>query len=146
MAVDRLGPVLALAEGEKDCWRWDAFFTPSGSAHQTFARNGFWHGAAGARNRHVSAVALLPDTELWKLRNENRQPILAVNPWARHRLPDALRTLPRFEPDNDLWVFRDGERAIADIGRPLSRKPRVANGPIAAIDWQFCDDAPTQFL
>ena len=26
----------------------------------------------------------------------------------RHRLPDALRTLPRFEPDNDLWVFREG--------------------------------------
>jgi len=89
-------------------------FKSGGVAHQTFARNGFWHGAAGARNRHVSAVVLLPDTELWKLRNENRQPTLAINPWARHRLPDKLRALPRFEPDNDLWVFRQGER-FADI-------------------------------
>jgi hypothetical protein len=84
-------------------------FRSGGSAHQTFARNGFWHGAAGARNRPVSAVVLLPDTELWKLRNENRQPTLAINPWARHRLPDKLRALPRFESDNDLWVFREGE-------------------------------------
>jgi hypothetical protein len=89
-------------------------FRSGGRAHQTFARNGFWHGAAGARNRHVSGVVLLPDTELWKLRNQNRQPTLAVNPWARHRLPESLRKLSRFEPDNDLWVFRDGE-LFADI-------------------------------
>jgi hypothetical protein len=89
-------------------------FRGGGSAHQTFARNGFWHGAAGARNRHVSGVVLLPDTELWKLRNENRQPTLAVNPWARRPVPDTMRRLPRFEPDNDLWVFREGER-FADI-------------------------------
>ena len=68
----------------------------NGAAHLTFARNGFWHGQ-GARNRHVSGVILFPDTELWKLRNENRQPTLAVNPWARHRLPDTLRVLRRFE-------------------------------------------------
>lgn len=89
-------------------------FRSGGSAHQTFARNGFWHGRAGARNRHVSAVMLLPDTGLWKLRNGNRQPTLAVNPYARHGLPDALRALPRFEPDNDLWVFREGTR-FADV-------------------------------
>jgi hypothetical protein len=89
-------------------------FRSGGSSHQTFARNGFWHGTAGARNRHVSAVVLLPDTELWKLRNEKRQPTLAANPWARHRLPDALRKLPRFEPNNDLWIFHEGER-FADI-------------------------------
>jgi hypothetical protein len=64
-------------------------FRSGGSAHQTFARNGLWHGAAGARNRHVSAVVLHPDTELWKLRNENRQPTLAVTQWRgiRFRLP-----------------------------------------------------------
>jgi len=85
----------------------------NGAAHLTFARNGFWHGQ-GARNRHVSGVMLLPDTELWKLRNEKRQPTLAVNPWAKHRVPDALRVLRRFESDNDLWVFREGQ-LFADI-------------------------------
>ena len=109
-------------------------FRSGGSAHQTFARNGFWHGAAGARNRHVSAVVLLPDTELWKLRNENRQPTLAVNPWARHRLPDALRTLPRFEPDNDLWVFREGER-FADILKLPDPWPPEEAGRAGAQCW-----------
>jgi hypothetical protein len=86
----------------------------NGAAHRTFARNGLWHGNAGARNRQVSAVMLLPDTGLWKLRNENRQPTLAINPWARYPLPDGLRKLGRFESDNDLWVYRDGER-LADV-------------------------------
>jgi hypothetical protein len=106
-------------------------FKNGGSAHQTFAGNGFWHGTAGARNRHVSAVLLLPDTELWKLRNENRQPTLAINPWAQRPLSDALRTLPRFESDNDLWVFREGNRFADILELPDSWPPEEADSTAA---------------
>jgi hypothetical protein len=86
----------------------------NGEAHQTFARNGLWHGSAGARNRDVSAVLLLPQTGLWKLREDKWQPVLAINPWARFHLPEQLRALSRFDAVNDLWVFHDGTK-FADI-------------------------------
>jgi hypothetical protein len=85
-----------------------------GTAHVTRAKNGFWHGPNGPRNKHVSGVLLLPQTELWKLRDERWQPVLAINPWADRPLPDALRAINRFEADNGHWVFREGKR-LADI-------------------------------
>ena len=57
------------------------------------AKNGSWYGPKGPRNRHVSGVLLLPETGLWKLREEKWQPVLAVNPWAERPLPDALRKM-----------------------------------------------------
>jgi hypothetical protein len=90
----------------------------SGKAQITHAKNGFWHGAAGPRNRHVSAVLLLAGTDLWKLREEKRQPILAINPWAERPLPDALKVLRRFEADKDLWVLRDGKMLADLLGVP----------------------------
>jgi hypothetical protein len=87
-----------------------------GTALITRGKNGFWHGPNGPRNKHVSGILLLPETGLWKLREEKWQPVLAVNPWADHPLPDALREMNRFEADGDKWVFRDGKR-FADIIR-----------------------------
>ena len=75
-------------------------------------------GAEGPRNRHVSGVLLLPETGLWKLREEKRQPVLAVNPWAERQLPDALRRLRRFEADNGRWVLSEGERFANVVGLP----------------------------
>lgn len=80
----------------------------------THAKNGFWHGPDGPRNRHVSAVILLPETGLWKLREEKWQPLLAVNPWAERPLPDALKKMRRLEKDNGRWVLKEGER-FADL-------------------------------
>lgn len=51
---------------------------------------------------------------MWKLREEKWQPVLAVNPWAGHPLPDERREINRFEADDDKWMFRDGKR-FADI-------------------------------
>lgn len=45
-------------------------------AHISHAKNGFWHGPKGPRNQHVSAVLLLPETGLLKLREEEWQPVL----------------------------------------------------------------------
>lgn len=89
-----------------------------GNASVARARNGFWHGPQGPRNRHVSGVLLLPETGLWKLREEKWQPVLAVNPWAEHPLPDALRTMNRFEADGDRWVFKEGKRFGDIVGMP----------------------------
>jgi hypothetical protein len=91
----------------------------TGNAHHaTRAKNGFWHGPNGPRNQHVSGVLLLPETGLWKLREENWQPVLAVNPWAQQTLPAALRTMDRFEEDNGRWAFREGVRFADIIGVP----------------------------
>jgi Ribosomal protein L7/L12 dimerisation domain len=85
-----------------------------GTAHITHAKNGFWHGPNGPRSQHVSGVLLLPETGLWKLREEKWQPVLAVNPWAERPLPEALRTMRRFEAATGRWVFREG-KSFADI-------------------------------
>jgi hypothetical protein len=86
--------------------------------HAARAKNGFWHGPNGPRNRHVSGVLLLPETGLWRLREERWQPVLAVNPWAERPLPDPLRTMGRFEADNGHWEFRQGEWFANIIGLP----------------------------
>jgi hypothetical protein len=66
---------------------------------------------------------------LSKLREEKRQPILAINPWAERPLPDALKALRRFEADNDLWVLRD-DKILADVlGLPNPWPPdKMADG------------------
>lgn len=90
------------------------------------AKNGFWHGLNGPQNRHVSGVLLLPETGLWKLREEKWQPVLAVNPWAERPLPDALREMNRFEADGDRWVFREGKRFADLVGLPDPWPPSEA--------------------
>jgi hypothetical protein len=89
-----------------------------GTAHIIRAKNGFWHGPNEPRNKHVSAVLLLPETGLWKLREEKWQPVLAINPWADHPLPDALREMDRFEADDGKWVFKGGKQFADIIGLP----------------------------
>jgi hypothetical protein len=96
-----------------------------GHTHRiTHAKNGFWHGPQGPRNRHVSGVIFLPETRLWKLREERWEPLLAINPWAERPLPDALRKMNRFEADGDRWIFREGKRFAYIIGLPDPWPPK----------------------
>jgi len=76
--------------------------------------NGFWRGAKGPRNRHVSGVLLFPDAGVWALRSEELQPILAVNPWADRSLPSALMNLAHFEVRNERWVYTAGQN-VGDL-------------------------------
>jgi hypothetical protein len=78
------------------------------------ANNGFWRGASGARNQHVSGVLLFPDTGLWSLRSEHHQPTLAINPWAEYPLPEIFKRLPRFSLDGELWKHLPGT-PMADV-------------------------------
>jgi ribosomal L7/L12-like protein len=89
-----------------------------GTAYVTHAKNGFWHGPKGLRNQHVSGVLLFPQTRLWKLREDNWQPALAINPWAERPLSDALRSMHRFEADNGRWVVREGKQFADIVGLP----------------------------
>lgn len=90
----------------------------NGTPQLTRAENGFWYGPDGPRNRHVSGVLLLPETGLWKLREEKWQPVLAVNPWAEQPLPDALRKMRRFELEDGRWVLKEGEQFANLVGVP----------------------------
>jgi hypothetical protein len=90
----------------------------NGAPQIAYAKNGFWYGPQGTRNRHVSGVLLLPDTGLWKLRDKKWQPVLAANPWAERVLPGALRTIRRFEADDGRWVFREGKVFADVVGLP----------------------------
>src|SRR5262249_12661513 len=89
-----------------------------GNAYVAEPKDGFWYGREGPRNQHVSGVLLLPQKRLWKLRNENWQPALGLNPWAERPLPDALCSMERFEADNGRWLVRAGKRFADIIGLP----------------------------
>jgi hypothetical protein len=78
------------------------------------ANNGFWHGAKGPKNKHVSGVLLFPDAGIWALRSERLQPVLALNPWADHPLPDPLKELSHFRAEEEKWVYKAG-RNVADL-------------------------------
>ena len=97
-----------------------------GEAQIAHAKNGFWHGPKGPRNQHVSGVLLLPETGLWKLREQKWQPVLAVNPWAERPLPDALRTMSRFESNNGHWGFHEGKQFADVVGLPDPWPPAQA--------------------
>ncbi len=85
-----------------------------GQISERYAANGFWRGARGAQNQHVSGVLLLLDTGLWRLRDDRRQPLLANNPWAEHLLPERIMRLPHLASVDDRWAFAPGE-SLADI-------------------------------
>jgi hypothetical protein len=93
-----------------------------GRIRQTYAANGFWRGSNGPQNQNVSGLLLLPDTGLWHLRNERRQPLLASNPWASHDLPADLLRLSHLACVDDRWTFVQGE-PLADILGLLSPWP-----------------------
>ena len=86
----------------------------SGKTQHTRNPNGFWIGANGPRNRNVSAVMILPPPVLWTFRSDPHPPLLAINPWAEHTLPEQFDRLPRMIVENDKPVLNDGEQ-IADI-------------------------------
>jgi hypothetical protein len=98
-----------------------------GKAWVTHAQNGFWYGKNGPRNRHVSGVLLLPRTDLWKIREEKWQPVLAVNPWAEHPLPAPLKTLKRFEAEGDRWAYCHGQLFADVLGMPTPWPPDGPN-------------------
>jgi hypothetical protein len=99
-----------------------------GVAEIIHAKNGFWHGPKGPRNRHVSGVILLPETGLWKLRDEKWQPVLAVNPWADRPLPDMLRIIAAGVAENpSVLPFQSRFGRDAHMRTQISRGERLSD-------------------
>lgn len=73
-------------------------------------RNDGYFGRHGEpRNRNVSGVLLLPEPNLWKLRDERWQPLIADNPFATNPLPKGLLPLPGYS-----YIKETGEFGRAD--------------------------------
>jgi hypothetical protein len=77
-------------------------------------RNGFWFAGGEPRNQTVSGVLVIPSVQLWTLRADQHQPILAINPWAHHPLPEIFSTLPRVVRHGSKWTSLNGTQ-LADI-------------------------------
>jgi aspartyl-tRNA(Asn)/glutamyl-tRNA(Gln) amidotransferase subunit B len=88
-----------------------------------FVRNGLWFGAQGPRNQHVTGVLLIPQTDIWKLREPNREPILALNPWASISLPDAIKNVRRLEAIDAKWEEHEGVSFADILGLPIPWPP-----------------------
>lgn len=82
------------------------------------ARNGFWLNADGPSRRNVCAVLFFPDIGLWGLRNDLHKPLLAINPWAYHPIPETFLRIPHMVVENDEIVCRSGEEVADLIGLP----------------------------
>lgn len=50
--------------------------------------------------------------------NKIGSPYWLKNPWAERPLPAALKTIRRYEADNDQWVLREGVKFADILGLP----------------------------
>lgn len=87
--------------------------------------DGFWGRYGDPRNTNVSAVALLPEPNLWKLRDDRWKPIIAYNPFAANPLSRDVLPLPGFGPlDGEEQYGRIEGRSLADlVGLPAEWPP-----------------------
>ena len=87
--------------------------------------DGFWGRYGDPRNTNVSAVALLPEPNLWKLRDDRWQPIIAYNPFAANPLSHDVMPLSGFGlPGGDGDYGRIEGRSLADlVGLPAEWPP-----------------------
>jgi hypothetical protein len=84
------------------------------------ADDGFWGRHGAPRNRNVSAVVILPEPNLWKLRDDRWQPIIAYNPFATNPISSDLLPLAGFGiVENDEGYGRiEGGRLADFLGLP----------------------------
>lgn len=97
-----------------------------GGSNGTLTRkpNGFWGRSSAPRNKNVSGVLILKSANLWTLRSNNYQPLLAINPWAEHPLSERFISLQRMAIEDDTLMLHDGD-IIADIlGLPIPWPPQ----------------------
>jgi hypothetical protein len=85
-----------------------------GEPRRVHDNNGFWFRGDGCHNKHVSAILLMPDAGIWKLREERWQPLLAVNLSANFSIPDSIKELTRIDAEQAKWVRREG-KLVADV-------------------------------
>ncbi|MBN9218373.1 MAG: hypothetical protein J0I79_10500 [Mesorhizobium sp.] len=77
--------------------------------------DGYWGRHGAPRNRNVSAVVIFPEPNLWKLRDERWQPLIAYNPFEANPLSRGLLPLPGYDLDSEAEYVRKGGTQLADI-------------------------------
>lgn len=102
-----------------------AFVDGSFDTRLSRARDGYWGYPENPRNRNVSAVIVLPQPNLWKLREEKWQPIRIDNPWAAHPFPTEILPLPgyKLEVSEDALVSTVGTRLADLLSLPVPWPP-----------------------
>jgi GatB domain/GatB/GatE catalytic domain len=88
--------------------------TTGGEVLRTHANNGFWFSADGCRNQHVSAILLMPDAGIWRLREERWQPLFAANLKANYSIPEGIKVFTRLEAEETKYIRREG-KSVADV-------------------------------
>jgi hypothetical protein len=88
-------------------------------------RNGFWFAGGKPSNENISGVLLVPTATLWTLRSREHQPILAINHWADHRLPEPFFRLRHIARDSDrnIWRLHEGTSLADVLGLPIPWPP-----------------------
>lgn len=89
------------------------------------APDGFWGVPGNPANANVSAVVVLPEPSLWKLRDDRWQPQIGYNPFARNPISTDLLPVPGIAVDlNDGTLKRIQGSLLADIlGLPAQWPP-----------------------
>lgn len=77
--------------------------------------DGYWGRHGAPRNRNVSAVAIFPEPNLWKLRDERWQPLIAYNPFEANPLSRELLPLPGYDFDKQGEYVRKSGMQLADM-------------------------------
>lgn len=89
--------------------------------------NGYWGTPDAPRNPQVSGVLLLPQPDLWSLRSDNWQPLLARNRRAAFPLPAEFLPLPGYRLTPENRFEREKGKSLADIlGLPTPWPPNLA--------------------
>lgn len=89
------------------------------------APDGFWGVPGKPANANVSAVVVLPEPSLWKLRDERWQPQIAYNPFARNPISTKFLPISGIEVDLKEGNFKRTEGSLlADLlGLPAEWPP-----------------------
>ena len=61
--------------------------------------NGAWYGPSGPQNKRVSAVLITDNLDTRSI--EGSTPVLYHNPWANHKIPKEIFSIPQLVPDNE---------------------------------------------
>jgi hypothetical protein len=91
----------------------------SGRVHSEPGRkpNGLFGGGSQPKNQHVSAVLLIPQPDLWGLRNPMHQPLLVHHPCAQYPLPPDVLPIPSLRLDADNRLSEVHGEPLADLLR-----------------------------
>lgn len=100
------------------------FGTPEEKMVDVRISDGYWGILGGPKHAGVSGAILLPQPNLWSLRADRWQPLIIKNPWATHKMPDALLPLPGLQLNSEnAFEAVEGTKLADILGLPAIWPP-----------------------